>query len=222
MASSKRPRDRPANGGTDNVYLAPRMEVGSSDRTIYLSGDGWRQLNEVGSPQKRVRVEQDYEYDLVEQWESADVWDPGCAEGGLGEDGCQEAISSVVINQVPDDKAKHYMNSVCVIFEGKYRIDLPQFLFLQDMPMFSWKEYTNEFLQVLLRHEGLPSATCATCHNAPIYPPGLMEATSRTHQPTGPYLIRCQDCHGGFVECVSCSTTRHANLPLHNLQVYFR
>src|ERR1700691_4738739 len=92
--------------------------------------------------------------------------------------------------------------------------------FPQDLPMFSWKEHTNEFLQELLRHKSLPSTTCHTCGCIPADAlVDSMDPSSQSHSPAGPFPIRCEDCHRGFVECISCSTQRHVNLPLHNVQV---
>jgi hypothetical protein len=112
--SRVRLRGRPAKDSADNVYLAPRMVVGSSEQAVYMSKDGRRQTNHIGSPQKKQCVERDYEPDRLESWESADSWHPGCGEGMAGVEGYQDAIESVVINKPPDDKAKRYMNSISV------------------------------------------------------------------------------------------------------------
>lgn len=80
--------------------------------------------------------------------------------------------------------------------------------------MLIWRQnHIQEFLQEMLRNEGLGEhrhgATCATCRE----PIRIPEVDS------DPGLIRCQDCHGDFVECVPCCLGRHINLPLHRPQV---
>jgi hypothetical protein len=82
--------------------------------------------------------------------------------------------------------------------------------------MLSWKEHTTEFLQELIRHEGLTSATCYTCHGT--FNPVFSSTDPVQHDPPAG-LIRCKDCHGGFIECVPCAIKRHKDLPLHSLQV---
>jgi len=88
--------------------------------------------------------------------------------------------------------------------------------------MFSWKEHTNEFLHKLLCHEGLADTTCAICHCHPTHPLPVstdLGADSDSNLLCKPRLICCKDCYGPFLECADCSLKRHANLPLHDLQV---
>lgn len=209
MLSSQhvRRKGRPSKHETDSIYFAPRTSAGMSDCAVYVSEDGRRQTNIVGSPQKKQCVERNFESDLVEQWESHESWDPGCGEGGLEDESCHEVISTVVVDATPE-KAKCYMNSVSP--QSFSRI-LPAD-FMQDMPMLSWKEHTTEFLQEMLCHEALFNTTCDTCQCTPTHP-------HRGSMDPPPHLIRCKDCYGGFVECVDCSVKRHGSLPLHNLQV---
>lgn len=88
--------------------------------------------------------------------------------------------------------------------------------------MLIWRQgHIQEFLHELLRHEGLGehrhSAVCATCHeHIPIPPPST---STEDLSDTTSWLIRCQDCHGDFVECVTCCLKRHMELPLHRTQV---
>ena len=90
----------------------------------------------------------------------------------------------------------------------------------QDHPMLIWRtNHITEFLHELIRLDGLGEhqhgPTCSTClKSIPIPSPSTPAGTT-----TG--LLRCQDCHGDCVECVSCCLKRHARLPLHRTQVYF-
>ena len=115
MATLKRVRGggRPSKNDIGNVYFAPRTSAGSSDHAVYVSRDGRRQINQVSSPQKKKkRTEERPEGDILDDWECQDSWLPGCGEDGLEVDGCKEAISEVVVDDVAVEKAKRYLNSV--------------------------------------------------------------------------------------------------------------
>lgn len=69
--------------------------------------------------------------------------------------------------------------------------------------------HDEEFLYELLRHEGRGDNTHQhTCSGCQI-PFG--EAGGR--------MIQCRDCFGGALECIDCCLKRHAQLPLHRIQV---
>lgn len=88
--------------------------------------------------------------------------------------------------------------------------------------MLVWRQgHIQDFLHELIRHEGLGEhrrcATCVTCREDIHIPPSLSSTEDILNTTSGP--IRCQDCHGDFVECATCCLKRHELLPLHRTQV---
>ncbi|EIN10159.1 hypothetical protein PUNSTDRAFT_64703, partial [Punctularia strigosozonata HHB-11173 SS5] len=63
-------------------------------------------------------------------------------------------------------------------------------------------EMRAKFLDALLAHEALPTATTTAC--------------SICHRSTGEY--RCQDCLGGCMMCKDCTIAAHRKLPLHHIE----
>lgn len=93
--------------------------------------------------------------------------------------------------------------------------------------MMVWRKYDEEFLQELLRHEGLGSDTpsCCTCsggsQSPPSTPPSTPHPDNEGETTSTCDFIRCQDCCAGFVECVNCCAKRHQHLPFHRIEVCF-
>jgi len=85
--------------------------------------------------------------------------------------------------------------------------------------MATWRPHADDFLNELLRRDGLVTITgnpiCSTCHESPSYVTNVGGVAQEV-----PDIIRCLvGCHGGFVECRPCSLQRHRNLPLHRITV---
>lgn len=75
-----------------------------------------------------------------------------------------------------------------------------------------WRNgHIQEFMREIVRHEGLGEhrqhPRCSGCSAGFDNPEGPSPSTIPR--------VRCRDCFGEFVECVSCSLHRHARLPLH-------
>lgn len=84
-----------------------------------------------------------------------------------------------------------------------------------------WRRHDQEFLEELLRHEGLGSDTpsCCSCSAGSESRPSTPELENDREGPSA--FIRCQDCCAGFVECTNCCLTRHQHLPFHRIEVHF-
>jgi hypothetical protein len=80
---------------------------------------------------------------------------------------------------------------------------------VQDDPMSLWRPLAPDYLDALLRREGLNdymfSPACACCETP----------HSETRR-----LFRCDQC-GDFLQCKACVLSRHELNPLHCLRVRF-
>lgn len=189
------------------------------DIGVYPSGDGRRVTLDASSPpRKKRRVQPSDLDDEFAHWDPGNGGDDFGDEGDEGDSDAVDGPSAIVSYLEPLATRTRYLSSVSIFTTlcASYKLTL------QDYPMLIWRQgHIQEFLQEMLRHEGLGEhrhgATCATCREAiPIPPPST---TTEHPSDAASELIRCQDCHGDCVECISCCLKRHKGLPLHRTQV---
>ncbi|KAJ7117336.1 hypothetical protein C8R43DRAFT_902104 [Mycena crocata] len=78
---------------------------------------------------------------------------------------------------------------------------------MQTDPMSHWRPVKGDFLDEILRHEGLgddlDKPECAHCLTA-----------FDVNDPESPRLFKCEDC-GEFLQCLDCCLSHHSRTPLH-------
>ncbi|KAF7321068.1 CxC2 domain-containing protein [Mycena chlorophos] len=73
-------------------------------------------------------------------------------------------------------------------------------------PMAIWRPRMVEFLDEVMRHEGLSDQVCATCRTSFV-----------PNDPASARFFRCEQC-GPHLQCSVCCLERHYMLPLHDLE----
>ncbi|KAH7904935.1 hypothetical protein BJ138DRAFT_1106403 [Hygrophoropsis aurantiaca] len=161
-------------------FSGPSTSQVHRDTAVYLSVDGRRATNaNIQQAFKKRRLEPEELDDVLATWTPGGEYAPHSDEGGAPE---AELDGDVI--EVQPLKRKRYINS--------------------DQPMNTWRPYAAEFLNELVRHEGLGNgATCSGC--------------STDNDGKSTTLYRCKDCFGGAPECHKCCLARHSYLPLHTI-----
>ncbi|KAJ6479203.1 hypothetical protein C8R47DRAFT_983594 [Mycena vitilis] len=165
-------------GAGDSAFLA--------DRGHYVSTDGARVLSELSNlrPQKRRRGVED----LADEYAT---WTPVADDNTDLANAYADTVTSYDVSPDDDDdnesaKRKRYASS--------------------DDPMSLWRPLAQNFLEALMRREGLGDYTsnpACTCCNA-VYGGGVR-------------VFRCDQC-GEYLQCQTCVLSRHALTPLHCLR----
>ncbi|KAJ6457197.1 hypothetical protein C8R47DRAFT_995822 [Mycena vitilis] len=164
-------------GAADSAYRA--------DRGHYVSTDGARVLSELSNvrPQKRRRGVED----LADEYAT---WTPVADGDADVVNAYADTVTSYDVSPDDDDeetlKRKRYASS--------------------DDPMSLWRPLAQDFLEALMRREGLGDYTsnpaCSCCKAT--YGPGVR-------------IFRCDQC-GDYLQCGTCVLSRHAQNPLHCLK----
>lgn len=157
--------------------------------------------SEVQVPlKKRARLSTAHDEDfstLAPSWDAfSDDYTPSFAMGeGLA---CEESIVEI------SGKRKRFPSVRRLLYIPAH--DQPDG-HVQDDPMQTFRQVKQQFLDEMLRHEGLGldmhDPRCASCDTT------FDDAKG---------LIKCEDC-GTFLECASCCVQRHRCLPHHRIQV---
>ncbi|KAK6997424.1 CxC2 domain-containing protein [Favolaschia claudopus] len=171
------------------VYVSSDFGPAIGDRAVEVSADGCRSTSDLINlrPEKRARVDPSDLEDSFADWTPVEVDDEGLAAADA------EAIANTVstLDVETDEggdagKRKRYQSS--------------------DNPMSVWRPLAGEFLDWMLRFDGLGdyvnNLTCCCCGE---------EASE------GSGVFRCDQC-GPFIQCRNCVLERHRLTPLHCLK----
>lgn len=221
--SKPRPRGRVARVDDGSVSRSTTTAVRLPHQTITISADGLRQTVTGAHSTKRRRINPE---DLKDPY--AD-WVPGQPDADMDEgeeifldrgdlDGEIGPMPEVTVNMA---KRKRYLSSVSDYFSVPRHYTNHNNSSMKDNPMMVWRQYDHEFLQEMLRHEGLGSDVPSCCSCSADSPSRSSTPDPDSDGERQPAFIRCRDCCAGFVECTDCCVIRHQHLPFHRIEVRF-